>query len=229
VLGAAAGPLPSAVAPALAAPRATRNRARALAEMAQLWRAMGQPTAIDHPPTSSGPARSWRLIRERVADLRPLGIDIAPTAFGASDGAFARALVTHPAHALDVAERARRDARRRLLTTGRSRGAGVSRRAIVRSLMAVLGRLAAAKGTAAEVLASAMLRLRVGAVEVGRRLAEEGLLEQAEDAIYLRFAELEEALRLEPGAYASRARFRREDDRRWRVYSAPDRVGGGES
>jgi len=66
-------------------------------------------------------------------------------------------------------------------------------------------------------------------VEVGARLAEEGLLEEAEDALYLTFTELEEAIRLEPGAYASRARFRREDDRRWRAFAAPDRVGGADA
>ena len=152
---------------------------------------------------------------------------MAPTPFGLSDESFGRALVAHPARAHEVVERARSDAKRRLQATARARGLGVSRRGLLSSMMLILSRLAAAKGTAAEVLASAMLRLRAAALEVGRRLMEDGLLEAPEDGIYLGFTELEEALRLEPGAYASRARFRREDDRRWRNYAAPDRVGGG--
>ncbi|NOY89669.1 MAG: hypothetical protein GXP55_00570, partial [Deltaproteobacteria bacterium] len=125
-----------------------------------------------------------------------------------------------------AAERARRDGARRLLATGRSRSMGLGRRALAASLSLVLGRLASAKGTAAEVLAGGMLRLRAAAVEVGARLTEEGLLEGAEDALYLTFTELSEAIRLEPGAYASRARFRREDDRRWTAFTVPERVGG---
>jgi len=229
VLSAAVGPLPRAVAPALAAPRVTRARVRALAEMERLWRSLGAPAQLDAATRSAGKARAWETARQRVATLRLLGIDIMPLPFGVNDEHFARALAMHPAHAHENAERARSDVSRRLLATGRSRSIGVGRRSLAASLVLVLGRLASAKGSTAEVLAAAMLRLRAAAVEVGARLAEEGLLEEAEDALYLTFTELEEAIRLEPGAYASRARFRREDDRRWRAFAAPDRVGGADA
>ena len=70
-----------------------------------------------------------------------------------------------------------------------------------------------------------MLRLREAAVEVGARLVDQAVLEEAEDALYLSLDELEEALRGEPGAYAARVRLRREDDLRWAAFDAPRRVG----
>lgn len=224
-LSAATGPLPSAVAPALAAPRPMRGRLRVLSEMDALWVELGKPTAIDAAPTGSL-RRRWELCRGRARDLRPLGIGIVPEAFGKDDTSFARALTARPALAAVAAERARRDAHRRLLATTQSRSMGVVRRALAQSLLAVLGRISVAKGRAAEVLAAGMLRLRAAAVVVGERVAREGLLESPEEALYLGMDELVQAMTSEPGAYASRARVRAEDDLRWRHYHAPERLGG---
>jgi hypothetical protein len=123
-------------------------------------------------------------------------------------------------------ERARREASRRLLATARSRPLGRSREAIAGSLLVLLGRVAHAKGRLAEGLASAMLRLRRGACEAGRRLCDMGVLDGPEDALYLHLAEIEEALEDEPGAYAARVRLRREDDARWARFEAPRRIQG---
>src|SRR3954467_11590092 len=82
------------------------------------------------------------------------------------------------------------------------------------ALVTLLHRIARAKGELAEVLSTALLHLRAAALEAGERLAGDGVVERAEDTLYMPLDELEQALEGELGAYAARARLRREDDRR---------------
>ena len=124
----------------------------------------------------------------------------------------------------EIAERARRDAVRRLRATARALPLGAAREAIVVSVTVLLARVADAKGSASEGLAAALLRLRRAACEAGRRLVDAGILDHADDALYMDFSELEQALADEPGAYAARVRLRREEDARWSSYDAPRRL-----
>jgi hypothetical protein len=88
----------------------------------------------------------------------------------------------------------------------------------------MIERLSDAKGTVAEGLSAANLRLRDAAIEIGRRLVERGVLDEPDDALYLYVAEIQEALSGEPGAYAARVRLRREEDARWRAFEPPTRL-----
>jgi hypothetical protein len=94
----------------------------------------------------------------------------------------------------------------------------------VRGLLSLFDRLATAKGEIADAMSLALLRLRVCACEAGARLVDEGILEQPDDALYLSVAEIEEALRGEAVAFASRARARREEDARFRNLRPPRRL-----
>jgi hypothetical protein len=94
------------------------------------------------------------------------------------------------------------------------------------ALAMLMHRLSQAKGQVADGLAAALLRLRAAALEAGRRLAQDGVLERAEDTLYMPLDEIEEALDGELGAYAARVRLRREDDRRWRNFRAPRFLAG---
>jgi hypothetical protein len=69
-----------------------------------------------------------------------------------------------------------------------------------------------------------MLRLRNAAREAGRRLADAGLVDEPDDALYLSLDEIDQGLAGEPGAYAARVRLRREDDARWAKWTAPRRI-----
>mgnify|MGYP003472814159 CR=1 FL=1 len=55
-------------------------------------------------------------------------------------------------------------------------------------------RLARAKGVVAEGLSWALLHLRRAALEAGQRLAREGLLDAADDALYMPLTEIEQLL-----------------------------------
>ena len=92
--------------------------------------------------------------------------------------------------------------------------------------MTLLGRLAKAKGAVAEALAVALLRLRAAALEAGRRLVNDALLDAPDAARYMPLDEIEQALEGELGAYAARVRLRREDDTRFRHFNPPRRVPG---
>jgi hypothetical protein len=171
-------------------------------------------------------ARRFDELREELTLVRCLGIDVTPKAIGADAASLTAAL----RGALerdddDAAERARRDAVRRLRATARSRPFGRARESIATSLALLLGRVATSKGSVAEALSAAALRFRSAASEAGARLVERGILEEADDAMYLYRNEIEEALGGEPGAYAARVRFRREDDERWRALTPPRRIG----
>ena len=119
---------------------------------------------------------------------------------------------------------ARREAVRRVLATARVRPLGRAREAIAGTLAIGLAQLADIKGRMGESLATAMLRLRASACEVGAHLVEQGVLDEPEDALYLDLVEIEEAIAGEPGAYASRVRLRREADLRWRHFDPPRQI-----
>ncbi|MAC25394.1 MAG: hypothetical protein CMH59_02725 [Myxococcales bacterium] len=226
-LEAVVGPLPRACVPALAAPRAARPRRRAVDRLERLREQVVAEQGRLVPRAQLGPeaGRAWDALRADFAALRPLGIDVTPRPIGADDATLFAALERLPRQGHRHRERARADAARRVQATARSRSVGRLRAGLAVSLTALLRRIARAKGGVAEGVASAMLRLREAAVEVGARLVDQAVLEEAEDALYLSLDELEEALRGEPGAYAARVRLRREDDLRWAAFDAPRRVG----
>jgi hypothetical protein len=238
----AAGELPRDAYIALAAPRATRERRRAHERIERLAVKLSAAGVRPGTPAGALPAalrREWDETRRAVLDVRPLGLDITPHAYGESDATLEAALPTvsgstarNPRFGAtavlpcedDLREEARRAAVRRLSETARQRSFGRSREAVVRSVALVLSSLADAKGEVAEGLAIGLLRLRTAALVVGERLCDAGILEAADDALYMDVEELGQALEGEPGAYAARVRLRREDDQRWARYEAPRRL-----
>jgi hypothetical protein len=140
---------------------------------------------------------------------------------GASDEDLAQAVLEARSLQLADPRRAREEAKSALLKLSYKGPLGIAGVAPAGALLLLFERLALAKGTLAESLAAALLRLRGGAMEAGRRLMLEGILERAEDALYMPLSEIVEALEGELGAYAARVRLRREDDRRWRNFAAP--------
>lgn len=241
-LEAAAGELPRDAYIALAAPRATRERRRAHEHIERLAVKLSEAGVRPGTPVGALPSalrRQWDETRRAVAEVRPLGLDITPHAYGESDAMLEAALPTVSTAAArttvlrayavlpcehDLREEARRAAVRRLCETARERSFGRGREAAVRAVALVLSGLADAKGEVAEGLALGLLRLRAAAVVVGERLCEAGILEAADDALYMDVEELGQALEGEPGAYAARVRLRREDDQRWAHYEAPRRL-----
>ncbi len=220
------GPLPRECYGALATPRRTRERERILVTLARfgnrLVAELGRVPAREALPSSLG--REWDRVRESVAGVRPLGIDVRPGAFGDTDEGFRAEVLRVMSLDIDGNERARKDAMRRLSATARGRDMGRAREGLVSTLGELAERVAVVKGVIAEQLAASLLRLRAGALAVGSRLVERAVLDHPTDALYLTLAELEEALMGEPGAYASRVRLRREDDARWASFEAPRRV-----
>jgi hypothetical protein len=227
-LEAVGGPLPRDAFAALAAPRPVRARRELEARLqhfaAEVDSAAG--TIAGRNELSFVQQRRWDELRGEVTNLRPLGIDVRPDAYGASDEAFRDALEAHREVELGASERRRRQAAKTAAAEARRRPFGRGREGLVQSLLLLLGRVAKAKGSLAEALASALLRFRRGALVAGQRLAHQGLIESHQDALYLHGPELQEALAGEPGAYAARARARREDDARWERFDAPRRIEG---
>jgi len=228
-LEAVVGALPRDCYPALAAPRAVRSRRRVHDKLLRLAARVeadrGELAGPEGLPEAT--RRRWRELRSELARVRPLGIDVTPVPIGASDETLLDGLhrATHSGHS--TRERARKDASRRVLATARSRSVGAARAALAASLTLLMNRVARAKGGVSEGVADTQLSLRDAATEVGRRLVAQAILDAPDDALYLTRAELEEALRGEPGAYASRVRLRREDDMRWAAFDAPRRLGRG--
>ena len=148
-------------------------------------------------------------------------MDVRPQAMGAADEELAQAVAEARSLSLADPERARALAKSAVLELSYRGPLGVLGVAPAGALLLLFERLALAKGTLAESLASALLRLRSAAVEAGTRLVLEGILERSEDTLYMPLAEIIEALEGELGAYAARVRLRREDDRRWRNFAAP--------
>lgn len=223
----ACGPLPRECYPALAAPVRTKERRRiheSLAKLAQ--RIESEASALVPRSSLATPTRRrWDELRASLVDVRPLGIDVLPEAFGASDEHFLEALASSRLARNAELEKARKDALRRVLATARTRSMGRAREAIVASIGVLVWRISVVKGETAEELAALLLRLRRASVEAGQRLVDLAVLEQPDDALYLGLAEIADALAGEPGAYAARVRLRREDDARWAWFDAPRRIG----
>ena len=222
-LEATVGALPRECYPALAHLRPTRARRRVHDKLARLARRIEQERGMLVGPSELPPPlrRKWSELAASLEGVRPLGIDVSPLPWGANDALVLAAMRTALVDVDDARERARRNAMRRLLATARGKSFGRSRETVARSLGMLLSRVASAKGRVAEGLAAAHLRLRAAAIEAGRRLAGEGLVESPEDALYLYLAEIGQGLAGEPGAYAARVRLRREDDERWARYEPP--------
>jgi hypothetical protein len=222
-LEASLGTLPAECVDGLAAIRRTRARRRLDERLAKAAHELGDlPTEVD--PVPAPLHRRFAELRRELADRRPLGLDVRPTAYGASDAALVEGMRAALEGRAERAEHAQRDAIRRLLTTARARPLGSGRAALARGLTVMIERLADAKGTVAEGLAAANLRVRDAALEIGRRLVESGVVDDPEDVLYLAVAEIQEALGGEPGAYTARVRMRREEDARWRSIEPPTRL-----
>ncbi|MBX3275080.1 MAG: hypothetical protein KF729_32750 [Sandaracinaceae bacterium] len=222
-LEAALGAVPRDCVEGLAAIRRTRARRRLDERLARALEEIGDlPLEVD--PVPAGQRRFFADLRRELRDQRPLGLDVRPLAYGASDRALVEGMrAVHDGRA-ERAEREQRGAIRRLMATARARPLGRGRAALAGTLTLVIERLAVAKGEVAEGLAAANLRLRDAAIEVGRRLVERGILDDEDDALYLYVAEIQDALSGEPGAYTARVRLRREEDARWRSFEPPTRL-----
>lgn len=189
---------------------------RALEEIGEL------PAQVD--PVPAGQRRFFAELRREMKGVRPLGLDVRPLPYGASDAALVEGMrAVHDGRA-ERAEREQRGAIRRLMATARARPLGRGRAALAGTLTLVIERLAVAKGEVADGLADANLRLRDAALEIGRRLVERGVLDEEDDVLYLYVSEIQDALSGEPGAYTARVRLRREEDARWRSFEPPTRL-----
>ncbi len=226
-LEAIVGALPRECYGALASPRAMRKRRRVVDRLQKLRRRIEKKhgSLVDPDRLSESMRKRWTETREDLADVRPLGIDVVPRPIGFSDDTLMHALQHLDDSGHFAREEARKNAVAQVVATGRSRSLGRMRAGLALSITPLLQRLARVKGGVSEGVADSLLLLRRAACEVGRRLVERAVLDEPDDALYLSLVELEEAISREPGAYAARVRFRREDDERWRVYDAPRRIG----
>ncbi|MBK8168828.1 MAG: hypothetical protein IPK60_00620 [Sandaracinaceae bacterium] len=225
-LEAMVGNLPRESFSALAAPRATRFRMRVDEKLRILAHAVTREKGdVTGPQGLSAQLRNeWDKLRRDLYNVRPIGLDVTPEAYGAHDLALARGLASALAASGNVHEAARAHAVNEISALAREQSFGAPRFAVVRSVMMVMERLADAKGRVSEGLTAALLRLRRAACQAGERLVDEGILESPEDALYMDLSEIEQALTGEPGAYAARVRLRREDDARWTHFEAPIRL-----
>lgn len=222
-LEAALGTVPRECIYGLAAIRRTRARRRLDERLAKAAARFGEiPEQLDPPPAAM--RHAFAELRRELRGRRPLGLDVLPPAYGASDASLVAGMRAAVDGRAERAEREQRGAIRRLMATARSRPLGRGRSALARSLTLMIERLADAKGLVAEGLADANLRLRAVAIVVGARLVERDILDDPEDALYLDVSELNEALSGEPGAYTARVRLRREEDARWRRFTPPTRL-----
>ncbi len=217
------GPLPESTLRALAAPRLGPRRRllwRRMRRMA-LHLARGRECLPPLEEMAAEDRRRLQSLRVKARRLRPIGLDVRPLPYGYDEATFLAALQTFLRRDPARIEQRRAAAVRRVLARARSQRLGALRESTARTLLAVAERVARSKGIVAEGTAASLLRLRAGAVEAGRRLGEEAVLDLPEDALYLHLQELEEGLAGEPGAYAARVRLRREEDLRWRRFFPP--------
>ncbi|MEZ4256723.1 MAG: hypothetical protein R3A78_13600 [Polyangiales bacterium] len=212
--------------PAIARPRNTRQRRRLNERLKRLAENIEEERGnLDGAEGLSSAVRHrFEQLRGELVDTRLLGIDICADAIGASDANLLDAIRRARRFDEDAFRRARRAEVRRIRQSAGEGALGRSRETLASSLVLLQSRVSRSKGVAVEGLAAVLLRVRRAAVEAGRRLVDAGVLDEPEDALYMDLAEIEEALRGEPGAYASRVRLRREDDARWARFEAPRRI-----
>ena len=211
VLQATLGDVPATQLAELVAVTPSADRLRREGEIAALGKTL-QKDALD----ARDLARVEEL-RARLGDFRPLGLDVRPLPFGHSS----ETLIAHArrmANATPLHES--REAARAVVIALVPR-LSPGRQGLVRAMLSLLDRLAVAKGEVADALAHGLLRLRACANEIGVRLVNDGVLEDAEGALYLTSEELESALCGEAVAFASRVRVRTEEDARFRSFPPP--------
>lgn len=216
--------VPRASFAALAAPVYTAERGAIdtkLRGLAALVRRGGQL----EKPRDTATQEEWERVRRTLRHVRILGMDVRGAPIGNDDEQLLAALHEVEARYDRESSAAREQARRALMSHALRGNLGPIGVAPSVGITGLLTRLAEAKGFVAEGLSAALLRLRAAALEAGRRLAHEGILERPDDTLYMTLEEIEQALEGELGAYAARARLRREDDRRWRNFDAPRQIG----
>jgi hypothetical protein len=169
-----------------------------------------------------GDARTeWERLRRTLRHVRSLGMDVRAAAIGSDDEQLLVAMSEVRARYEQEPEALRARALAALNAEVLRGPLGPLGLPSALAVAGMLKRLSEAKGRVAEGLSSALLSLRAAALEAGRRLADDGMLERPDDTLYMTLEETEQALEGELGAYAARARLRREDDRRWRHFDAP--------
>ncbi|HEX6243134.1 MAG TPA: hypothetical protein VFZ61_19610 [Polyangiales bacterium] len=206
---------------ALSAPIYTTERQaidRKLMHLATL--AKGADGRLERP-RSAAQREEWDRVRRTLRHVRSLGMDVRGAPIGSDDeqlfAALHEVMARHDRDPFGARERAQR-----ALVTHALRGnIGPFGTAPAFGIANLLTRVAEAKGFVAEGLSAALLRLRAAALEAGHRLSNAGILERPDDTLYMTLEEIEQALEGELGAYAARARLRREDDRRWRNFDPP--------
>jgi hypothetical protein len=220
--------VPRAAFAALAAPVYTTERTAIdtkLRGLAALIRRGG----VLEKPRDPGTREEWERIRRTLRHVRNLGMDVRGVPIGSDDEQLLAALHEVEARYEREVGSAREQARRALMSHALRGNLGPLGVAPSVGITGLLTRLAEAKGFVAEGLSAALLRLRAAALEAGRRLSNDGILERSDDTLYMTLEEIEQALEGELGAYAARARLRREDDRRWRNFDAPRLIGNRSS
>jgi hypothetical protein len=211
----------------LAAPQRTPERRAVDARLVDIARRcdLGAGT-LELPPNDASLQKVWSELKRTLGRVRVLGMDVRPEATGSDDANLAHAVREAWDHHRETNDGARRKADLKLAQKAATGPLGPLGIGPVVALAVLMHRLTQAKGEVAEGLSAALLRLRAAALEAGRRLAQEGVLERAEDTLYMPLEEIEQALDGELGAYAARVRLRREDDRRWRNFRAPRLLAG---
>ncbi len=210
----------------LVSPRAVRSRRQLHARMVHCtreWALAGSNAELREWPLAD--PQQWREIRQSLRNARPLGVDVRVPAFGDSDESLIEAFGLLSSWDPSTRERTRRDTIARLRVSHRARLGSPMRQVRVGMLLAILKEIGLARGVVGEALSRALLAFRQQALDVGARLVNRVELDQPSDVFYLRVSELRDLAAGTPGTYASRIRSRREDDRRWRNYRAPRRLG----
>ncbi|MFT5358172.1 MAG: hypothetical protein ACI9KE_005409 [Polyangiales bacterium] len=216
------GALDQDVGVALSMPRFTSRRQSVHTQLAALKAAAGGRAPADLDVSARN---AWKMARSELSDVRALGIDLSPVAFGATNGTLSKAVGRGFEEYGDQRESRRHGAEKHVRSLASGGALGAPRLAIAGSVLLLLRQLTRAKGLLAEQLATALLGVRRVALEAGRRLEEEAILDEPLDALYLSAKEIRKSLGGNVAGYAARVRARREDDRRWANFAAPRRLG----
>lgn len=216
------GALSQDIGVALSMPRFTTKRQAVHAQLAALKTAAGGRAPADLDVSARN---AWKKARNELSQIRALGIDLSPVAFGATNGTLGKAVARGFEEYGDQRESRRHAAEKHVRGLASGGALGAPRLALAGSVLLLLRQLTRAKGVLAEQLATALLGVRRVALEAGRRLEEEAILDEPLDALYLSAKEIRKSLGGNVAGYAARVRARREDDRRWANFAAPRRLG----
>lgn len=213
--------VPRASFSALAAPLYTAERHAIDRKLLSLAGAVRDAEGRLSKPRAPALHEEWERVRRTLRHVRTLGMDVRGAPIGSDDEQLLWALHEVEARMARDLPGARDSAHKALIAHALRGNIGPFGTAPVFGIAGLLTRVAEAKGFVAEGLSVALLRLRAAALEAGHRLSHAGLLERPDDTLYMTLEEIEQALEGDLGAYAARARLRREDDRRWRSFEAP--------